>query len=545
MISSPWKGVLATAALLLSGAASEAQVPTPASGAIDSLQREQTSAATAAPMVRELMCRGGSGGFQTGVTSRPSPRADGYVELRLDYRRSAAQGGADWLALEPGTCTWNPWGDPSIPDEPGHVLFDTEEDAQSQQVQMLHGAAQPRDTTVDAAEWHPDAVSIPRYLTDPDHFWIFYVEDRGPQVAISHGPWKPSLTQEIAGRGLEATPPPTSREAPTPTGARRVDDSALPVSREAPNPLGTSRIGDERPPATTDITSNWRVHGVRVTPEAFGATIRFRGAATPEPVVRVFMEAPVGTPGAGGIWSSNYPLHTMVTTTRSGSTWEHVAVTALDDFHRLDPGTRYQYLIEVPADGVTLLEPQQVRGEFTTLDQHIRVVFEELRVIDDADAGLSIDGDDAGEITFAFAAGDARRVLPEADWSSGDRRRLPGVSLELVANSTTLGIAVVGYEDDEDLLTQTVGEILNGAVDLVEDAVDELREVQLVGSIVEMVDPDWQRSDPDPDRNTAAARVSLLRGVEGRSGTIPFQIRSAAQDGLEFEVTGRIEVTRR
>ena len=122
--------------------------------------------------VRELFCRGNTG-LALKVDLDPSPRDTSHVVMSLDYKRPSVAPGADVRKLEPGTCTWNPYGFADAPVEPGRVRFDVRRQGQP----WSASGTRMMDTTVGAARFFPDPISLPRYLNDPSHYWKFYVDD--------------------------------------------------------------------------------------------------------------------------------------------------------------------------------------------------------------------------------------------------------------------------------------------------------------------------------------------------------------------------------
>lgn len=122
--------------------------------------------------IRELDCRGNTG-MVLRVEQDPSPRDTGSVTMVFEYKRATSATGGDPRTLDPGTCTWNPGGWPDFPVEPGRVRFDVPREAQpwsATETRMM-------DTTVRAAVFMPDPITLPRYLLDPRHYWKFYVDD--------------------------------------------------------------------------------------------------------------------------------------------------------------------------------------------------------------------------------------------------------------------------------------------------------------------------------------------------------------------------------
>ena len=133
--------------------------------------------AIAAPLraqgtMRQLFCRGVSG-IALKVDQDPSPRDPASVVMVLEYKRPTKPPGDDVRLLEPGTCTWNTHGFSSIPAEPGRVRFDVLRESQP----WSATGTRTMDTTVGAARFYPDPISLPRYLNDPKHYWGFFVND--------------------------------------------------------------------------------------------------------------------------------------------------------------------------------------------------------------------------------------------------------------------------------------------------------------------------------------------------------------------------------
>ena len=154
-----------------------------------------SSTAGAAPVpaatVRQLICRG-QPGVQIAIKDDPSPRNSRLVSLKLTYPRSTRKIGDNHLQLEPGHCTWNPYGFENIPAEPGFVEFDL-------------------DRTGGATV--PDPRNLPVYLGSEQHFWVFYVDD-ATNVAISHGPYlaKFWVGEDVREAGQVATATSVRRE---------------------------------------------------------------------------------------------------------------------------------------------------------------------------------------------------------------------------------------------------------------------------------------------------------------------------------------------
>jgi hypothetical protein len=121
---------------------------------------------------RELFCRGAAG-LPLKVDLDPSPRDTANVVMALDYRRPNALPLSDLRQLQPGECSWNPYNFPGYPVEPGRVRFDVRRQGQP----WSATGTRMMDTTVGAARFFPDPITLPRYLGDPNHYWKFYVDD--------------------------------------------------------------------------------------------------------------------------------------------------------------------------------------------------------------------------------------------------------------------------------------------------------------------------------------------------------------------------------
>jgi hypothetical protein len=162
--------LVATLLLLAVASSAEAQYPRPrtpggTTSAVGQLPIYDTVIAPAKPgAMRQLVCRGAP---DTKISTQqdPSPRSQAQVAMSLSYRRNPRPAGSAYEQLEPGACSWNPTGDASIPAEPGVLHFD---------LYRVGGAESP------------DPGTFPVWLTDPRHYWLFYVDD-ATNISISHG----------------------------------------------------------------------------------------------------------------------------------------------------------------------------------------------------------------------------------------------------------------------------------------------------------------------------------------------------------------------
>jgi hypothetical protein len=346
-------------------------------------------------MTRELRCRG-KAGIDLRIDQDPSPRVPKLVAMSLRYERpertrAFAQEGmglVDYgVSIQnlPGTCTWNPWGFPDIPPEPGVVHFDLPRDAQAW---LSPG---DKDTTITAAANFPDVASLTRYLSDPERYWVFYVDDL-TDVAISFGAWPRGggLPAPAAGTGTTAHDPARPRDhrtsaegtraSPSPAGSaegplrdasprrtgagdRAVDSSrqvvTVPGSRDAPGSAGTTRLSDARHDRRVQLRSG--IRNVTVLPGPHGVRLAFGLEDHGRVRVQFSRRAPPWD-DREGLWA--YPAgfdsswYAKVEWRRRGRGYE--AVPRYD----LKPGVRYYYLITV--DGAEASSPtRQHVGRFT------------------------------------------------------------------------------------------------------------------------------------------------------------------------------------
>jgi hypothetical protein len=136
--------------------------------------------------VRQLVCRGKTG-IALSVLKDPSESdpSGKYVTMQLTYTPAATAPGTDFNGLQPGECSWNPLGLTEEPKEPGRVYFDVQREAQPWSALETRAM----DTTAKAGAFHPDPITLPRYLGDPNHYWVFYVDD-ATHSALSFGAWR-------------------------------------------------------------------------------------------------------------------------------------------------------------------------------------------------------------------------------------------------------------------------------------------------------------------------------------------------------------------
>jgi hypothetical protein len=144
--------------------------------------------------------------------------------MAMDFERGINPAGAKGAGLKPGQCAWVDRQYGGL--EPTRIRFETQ--ANAQLLQQLKGTGVDRSPT--AAERYPDQQTIPVYMSDSNHFWVFYAynTNQGYLQATNHQYWKPSLiTQDrITDRDLVTSP-----TLPTRDGVRvtpdRIGDSVL------------------------------------------------------------------------------------------------------------------------------------------------------------------------------------------------------------------------------------------------------------------------------------------------------------------------------
>lgn len=120
----------------------------------------------------ELRCRGVLRFAVDQGRINSSGEATTYLHVHIKPAAQAA--GAGGLSLQPGQCAF---ADRILrADEPDSIFLELVSFGQTRQ--QLHGT--PVDTSPTAAERYPDADNIQRYLSDPTHFWSFFVRKTAP-----------------------------------------------------------------------------------------------------------------------------------------------------------------------------------------------------------------------------------------------------------------------------------------------------------------------------------------------------------------------------
>lgn len=326
------------------------------------------AAAQTSGQVRELVCRG-KAGIDLRVDRDPSPRDAKLVAMVLKYQRSSTTPGMDYKNLDPGACSWNPGAWADYPPEPGVAYFDLPNEAQ----RWSDPGTRQMDTTALAAEHFPDVISVPRYLKDSTHYWVFYVDDVS-HIVVSFRAWgtsggPPRLFTVTGSLTSAPSTPAPSTSAPSGTIAGPLS-KASPV-RIAPQGTvgGVRSTGNPKAGVATLIRAPLRLEGVDRTLDRF--TIRF-SARSASPTVRYSTGKPVQDPSTGRwSWPTGWgPWQYPAKVGFAGRAQEfRVWYTASD--RAPERGKLFHYLITVPASDD--LPEEQIVGQFTMLSQSVVV----------------------------------------------------------------------------------------------------------------------------------------------------------------------------
>ena len=463
--------------------------------------RDKKPTATAGSLRRErLRCRGGNGlAFNRGKS-----QGNNLFAMTLAYKVAYSAAGPVGGGLEPGTCAWADRTDAK--QEPGRIKFTTPGNAQLKQKQS--GSAV--DTTPTAAERWPDVHTIPAYMTDPAHYWTFAVSLADPDSALRHEAWRPSIPEQAA-------PPATGPIATTPsspsTGPAGAYDPGRSTGRSG---AGIGAVGDRLEDAdpTSSLGSTWPLRNVISSTMLETAAIRFVTRPGAAPTVRLSKRAPSDEPGTGFRTFTGTPIQLYVHETSEGISGAYTASPQV----KLERGTRYHYIIDVPGDGNRIPRQQSV-GEVQTWRQTATVTFTEIQVVSDGDS------DGAGELMFNFHAEDGIRTMGQEaggalGWNDGSRNPI-SVSISGLA-ADQLRICVSGFDEDRP-----------------------------VGSAPPPDDPCTKpitsaSSNYSYEWNTAKTQVDLTQHP-GASASIPLYFRSGSLSGgskVMFDVRGYVTVTR-
>lgn len=455
-------------------------------------KRSASRTSDAASVLRtvELRCRGGSGlGFSPGANA-----GDNLLAMTLTYAVSPNPPGETGRGLSAGTCAWVDRA--GVRSEPGRITFTTAGNAQLRQARS--GSEVDRSPT--AAERWPDAHTIPVYLSDPGRFWTFTAVVADPDSARTHGPWKPSAADAVAGSVRDASP-----------------ERSVPQS-----PLARERTPDAAARPSYDVEA---IHAIKVTPGVTGVEMRFKGPAR-LPLVQISRSAPFREPSTGR-WIFPPDRQSLRVVGSSGEApRDYSAVNATP----LTRNTEYHYLINAPEGPGRVLgkrrlpDPEhQAVGTFRTLRTTVKVRIIKVHVIDDSDDGSS------GELAFTFAVNGGDEPDERFEAGTGLAAVSPGSLLDLKSGATKwFANAITVVDAPDHLRIQTTGFDDDGAFS--------------GGSY----DASWTATpggDGGGDWNHARAEYYLDQYRE-RAFEFPFKMRTGPGSKLQFEVEGRVSVTR-
>ncbi len=366
------RGTVAVAFLVLLPLPLGAQVPgaqrrvsAVAQLGLDTLQRTGVT--------RQLVCRGRPG-IDLRTERDTSPRDRRLVTMALRYDRTSEPSGLDYERLQPGACTWNPGGFEGVPAEPGVVYFDLPRAAQP----WSETTERQLDTTVTAAAHFPDVRSMPRYLAEPAHYWVFYVDDAT------------NLSSSFGAHVTERRPPAFTTvrgRYETMSGASALTDGVSGSVRDASvrragattdRVSGARKAGTESAAVGTLVRAELRLVAVHTVLDRF--TIEFSARPNATPSVRYSTEPPVQQPGSdvwtfpGGVVQGSGAVEGGFAAEVAGGAASGFRAT-YTAWSRVAPerGKVYHYVITIPASPDQAM--QQYVGQLTTVAQHARVVF--------------------------------------------------------------------------------------------------------------------------------------------------------------------------
>lgn len=158
-------------------------------------------------LAQELRCRGGSSlQFDVRFNVRQTPAGQPIDRVAMVFMPGKNAAGPLGGGLQPGECSWVDRG-MDASDNQRVVSFYIEDRAQPKAV--LNGM-EP-ELSSEAAETTPDARTIPRYLSTPDHYWSFWVtaSDSLPGYFDTqrHRYWKKPRVDRIPNRTVPMKPP--------------------------------------------------------------------------------------------------------------------------------------------------------------------------------------------------------------------------------------------------------------------------------------------------------------------------------------------------
>ena len=171
-------------------------------------------------IAQELRCRGGDLQFNVTPGRTDSATGEQMMNVVMSFRHGASPAGAQNEGLSSGHCSWI---DRAMDgNEPWRLMWEDVDSAQAKA--LLNGGLSQPDRSPTAAERWPDAHSIPRYLSTPDHYWTFWVRANGDHFDVErNGYWKRSNLDRIPNQTTPMNAPSGNLQLPTMSRQDRVD----------------------------------------------------------------------------------------------------------------------------------------------------------------------------------------------------------------------------------------------------------------------------------------------------------------------------------
>lgn len=385
--------------------------------------------------MRALVCRG-KAGIDLKLVRDPSPDDAKRVRMVLRYQ-TTTKPGLNYENLQPGQCTWNPGAYPSEPIEPGFIYFDVMRQAQP------YDAPPPRqiDTTINAAVFFPDPITLPRYLGSPDHYWQFYVDDL-TMISTSFGAYRATVrAPSYITEGVRGS---TTSSATTVVATGPVGESTTrsqPGAGSSYTPGGVGRVSNLGRAALIfrSVSRAWKRN-----------TLYFSARPESNPQVSWSTEPPIRN-GVGqlGFRAPNaWPV-------RPGSSNGLAAEYGTAPSTVMPTGTKIYFVIRVPADANN--REAEYSGEFTTMSQTVVVRFRRMEILNDSDKN------GAGELSFSFFMAlpsqeiancmkwtECESHIRDRSWESGTSHDLANV-LTMRNAPDKIRVWVHGWDNDTDI----------------------------------------------------------------------------------------------
>jgi len=187
-----------------------------------------------APQILELRCRGG--GLQIRVTSGEMRENDLWMNMTVHFTHAGEGAGVTGQSLAPGQCALPERA--LLPSEPTEMRAEVINFGQRNR--QMHG--DPIYKGDQAAEKYPDALNIPPYLSNPNHYWSFFgfnTFDGYFRITNLHY-WKPSSAPTSTERLLTAN----AQEPNVPITKNRADAVIIDRNRKkVATPATEDKVG--------------------------------------------------------------------------------------------------------------------------------------------------------------------------------------------------------------------------------------------------------------------------------------------------------------